>query len=91
MEITTERCEIALALRYAFWEYPAVRGLIDETCSGDGDLHLRLDRRCTEGAGEYVTPHQYWLCPEHAALLHAIDNIVVGQGDTPLSIALSEE
>jgi hypothetical protein len=91
MELTADRCEVELALRYAFWEYPAARALIDETCSQDGDLHELLESECEGGAGESVTPHRYWVCQGHVLLLPILDEVITLHGDTPLTLALTEE
>jgi hypothetical protein len=91
MQLATDRCEISLALRYAFWEYPAARTLIDETWSEDGDMHRLLQSECEGGAGESVTPHRYWVCQGHALLLPVLDEVIALHGDTPLTLALVEE
>lgn len=82
-KVSTGRCEIALALTYAFWEYPAIRETLDEHCSEGAELHARLARACTVGEGRRTSVHDYWLCPEHAELIPVLDEVVRRTGDEP--------
>lgn len=81
--MTGVRCEIGLVLEYAFWTYPAIREMIDESCATEGRLHAQIARGCVQGEGRLVSTHDYWLCAEHASLLPVLDEVVVRAGDEP--------
>jgi hypothetical protein len=81
--MTGVRCEIGLVLEYAFWTYPAIREMIDESCATEGRLHAQLARGCVQGEGRLVSTHDYWLCAEHASLLPVLDEVVIKAGHEP--------
>jgi hypothetical protein len=81
--MATLRCEINLVLEYAYWTYPSIRDLIEDTCEAAGEFHARLARGCTGGDERLVSVHDYQLCPEHAALLPVLDDAVLRTGDEP--------
>lgn len=81
--MSISRCEIGLAIIYAFWEYPTIRETLDEHCSEGAELHARLARACTVGEGRRTSVHDYWLCPEHAELIPVLDEVVRRSGDEP--------
>ena len=87
--MTSVRCEIDLAMTYAFWAYTAIRETLEETCVGGAELQAKLAEACTTGDGRIRSAHQYWLCSPHGDLLPVLDEVVRRAGDEPRLVGLA--
>jgi hypothetical protein len=87
--MSSTRCEIDLAITYAYWAYPAIGETLEESCAGAAERRARLAQACTSGSGRRHSVHDYWLCPEHAKLIPILDAVVRKSGDEPRLMGLA--